>query len=512
MLGSADGRDPNFPMHKSLTEFPRLLKDFVSVCLGNYGAILLSLAINVLLARRLGAEGFGHLALFLMVSQILSFFVANWTVSAVVRFGAQEFMDARCVAQTVWARTALVVPWLVLAGLLTFLFREPAAEYLRVPGWGVALVFVHFVLSSLLVTLAALFQAMRRMGQYGIALFMDKLLTLTGILILPVTLAREPLAVLGCYLGGAGIVSAWALCALGLKVFRPVRLDREVLGKVWRFSLPLIGTTWVSLLGTYWIDYVVINRFLSLSHLGLYSLANQVAGVVQQMTIISSAILLPHFSVLVAKGDLEGVRRLVTRVVPLGFLALSVLLGLFILHAGPVIPRLFGQEFAASVPPLAILMVATILMAFCNTFTPILIAQGSTWILMWITIPTAAVNIEMDLLLVPLLGINGAAISTVLAYATSAFLAMLVVGQRLGIPVVRNSLLGLPIVGVVLCSFFLQGLPLYITGLLVLGGSAYLLARMFALWGTEEAGLLIRMILNRRRAAESAQASTELGA
>ena len=97
-------------MHKSMTDLSRLFKEFASVCLGNYGGILLSLAINVLLARRLGADGFGHLALFLMSSQVLSFFVVNWTVSALVRFGAQEFMDARCAPKTLWARTALVVP------------------------------------------------------------------------------------------------------------------------------------------------------------------------------------------------------------------------------------------------------------------------------------------------------------------------------------------------------------------------------------------------------------------
>lgn len=492
-------------MHKGMNDLSRLLKEFASVFFGNYGGIVLSLAINVWLTRHLGAEGFGHLALFLMASQILSFFVTNWTVSAVVRFGAQEYADARGAAKTVWARTVLVVPWLVLAGLLTFLFREPAANYLRVPLWGVALVFVHFVLSSLLVTLGALLQACGRMGQYAASLFMDKLLTLTGILLLSASLAHEPLMVLGCYVGGSGIVSAWALSALGLEIFRPVRLDRAVVRDMWRFSMPMIATTWVSVLGTYWINYLVITKFLSLSHLGLYSLANQVASVVQQMTIISSSILLPHFSVLLANDDMVAIRRFVSRVVPSGFLALSVLLGLFILHAGPIMPQLFGSEFAGSVLPLAILMLATSLMAFSNTFTPFLTAQGATWTLMWITLPTAVVNIVMVLLLVPLMGINGAALATVLAYATSAFLVMRVTGQRLGLPVLRNSLLGLPVLGVVFCSLFLQGLPLYVTGLLVLGGSAYLLARMFGLWGTEEARLLIRMILGLRRKSETGQ-------
>jgi len=82
-------------------------------------------------------------------------------------------------------------------------------------------------------------------------------------------------------------------------------------------------------------------------------------------------------------------------------------------------------------------------------------------------------------------------------------------GQRLGLPLLRHSVLVLPMLGVVLCSVFLQGLPLYPTGLLVLRRSAYLLPRLFLLWEPEETKLLPRMILSWGCAAESAPASTE---
>ncbi|TAJ23579.1 MAG: hypothetical protein EPO64_10970, partial [Nitrospirae bacterium] len=316
--------------------------------------------------------------------------------------------------------------------------------------------------------------------------------------ILPEPLAREPLPVLGCYVVGSAIVSVWALGALGLQVFRPVRLDRDSLRAMWRFSLPLIATTWVSLLGTYWIDYIVITKFLSLAHLGLYSLANQVAGVVQQVTIISSSILLPHFSVLVAKGDTGAIQRFISGVLPWGFLALSLFLGLFMLHVGPVVPALFGREFDASVQPLALLMIATILLALYNSFTPLLTAQGATWTLMWITLPTAAVNIVMDLLLVPLLGINGAALSTVLAYATSAGLVLFVVGRRVGQPLLSYAWFGLPVVLVVLCTFLLTGWTLYVCGLLLLAGSALFLARLFGLRRNDEVMILLVGLLGDR--------------
>ena len=79
----------------------RFFSGFVSVVAGNYGAILLSFGINVVLTRALGAPEFGHFALLIMVSQLLAFVVSNWTLAALVHFGAREFtasgtVESRC--------------------------------------------------------------------------------------------------------------------------------------------------------------------------------------------------------------------------------------------------------------------------------------------------------------------------------------------------------------------------------------------------------------------------------
>ena len=67
------------------------LRNFVSVAVGNYGAIVLSLALSVYLTRSLGAERFGKLALLLMAVQVSGCFLSNWTLPGLVKFGSQEF-------------------------------------------------------------------------------------------------------------------------------------------------------------------------------------------------------------------------------------------------------------------------------------------------------------------------------------------------------------------------------------------------------------------------------------
>src|SRR4051812_6855132 len=91
-----------------------MFRNFLFVGAGNYAAMAVSLAINAVLTRRLGLEQFGHLALLLTASQVLALVAINWTHTALVRFGAQEFARSSSIARTFWARVWMVAPWLAL--------------------------------------------------------------------------------------------------------------------------------------------------------------------------------------------------------------------------------------------------------------------------------------------------------------------------------------------------------------------------------------------------------------
>src|ERR1700687_1467911 len=95
------------PTHK----IARLLRNFLALGIGNYGAMAVALGINAVLTRRLGVEQFGRLALLLMVSQLLSLVTSNWPQFGFVRFGAREFASPGSIAETVWTRVWVAGPW-----------------------------------------------------------------------------------------------------------------------------------------------------------------------------------------------------------------------------------------------------------------------------------------------------------------------------------------------------------------------------------------------------------------
>lgn len=471
----------------------RWFRNFFGVSAGNYGAIALSFLLNMILTRRLGTEAFGQLALLIMAVQVLASLVVNWTMTALVRFGAQEYARTGTVAETFWARFIVIAPWLFAAAAVTALGQGPAATYFGVSPWVVWLAFAYFLLSGLLATLGAMFQACQQMPRYAATLFLDKALALAGVLSLPRSLAGDPAMVIGCYALSSLLVSVWACLALGPRFLWPWRADSRMVGELWRFSLPLILSTWVGMMGTQWVNYAIIKHYLALSDLGLYSLANQVAGVVQQVTIISSSLLLPHFSVLVAGERHDEIRHLVERVVPYGLMGFSLFVSIGILLAGPGVPLIFGPAFTGSVAPLVILLVATMGLALFNTFMPLVSAHGMTWALTGITLVSALVNLLAALLLIPAYGVNGAAWATVLTYGSAAGLMLAVVEWRLKVPALRCAWLGLPVLVVVLCAALLDGAALYMAGLAGLGASIASLIVLFRLFRQDDLAVLAHL-------------------
>lgn len=465
----------------------QLLRNFIGLGVGNYGAMVVSLLITAILTRRLGKDLYGGLTLLLMASNVVSLLVANWTQMGVVRFGAVEFKSTGSVAAAVWTRVWIAGPWAVVATLLIAALRAPLAAYLQIPVWGLALVLAHFFAAFVLTTIGAAFQAQERMRHYGVVLFFDKAVMIALILTVPVDWARHPLTLLGMYAGSSLFVALWGIVALGRKALTPVTFDRQACRTMLSFSLPLILSSWAGLLGTTWVDSAVITRFLPRSDVGLYGLGGQMAAVVQQVTIIFSTLLLPQFSLMVAEREHEKIATFVDRVLPYWFLGLSVLLCLVVLLATPVVPLVFGVAFAGAVPVLVLMALATCALALFNAFSPLVVAFGSTWMLTAICLVSGASNVVFDFALIPRYGIAGAAFATVLSYSVSAVSVLVFVQTRVAGRVTGLAWLGLPVAIVCLCFFLLQGWLFYLLAIPAGAVSVFGLVSRFRLFRAEDA-------------------------
>lgn len=472
---------------------PRLRLMFRSVLVltsGNYGAMALSLVISVVVTRRLGTEQFGRLALLLMASQIFILLVTNWTQAGLIRFGAKEFAATGRTADVFWARTWLVLPFAVLACVAIVVFRPWLSVYFGVPAWGIFVVLLHIAAAYATATFGAVFQAREHMHPYSVSLVLEKAILLAAVAMLPAVFMHNALAVLVTYAAASLITSAWSLYRIGPRSLLPVTLNRETCRVLLSFSLPLILSSWAGLLGASWLSLIVIKWYRPLSDVGAYSLATQLAGVVQQVAIIVSTVLLPRLSVLIASGEDEKVRVVVRRVFPYWLLGTSILFCGVIAGMRPMLAVVFGPAYQHAAVPLAILMPASSAVALFASFSPIVTAYGATWPFTWACLLAAGVNVVMALLLVPPFGIAGAAAATMLSYATSAALVLVLAQRRMGERFVSLTWLIAPVPLVCIAFLSMSNWLFYWVAVPAAALACYGLARAFGLLNTSFLSLL----------------------
>lgn len=458
---------------------------FLNVTVGNYGAIALSFALNVILTRRLGAEQFGRLALLLTAVQVLACIIFTWNMNGLIRFGAQEYARRGIVAESFWSRLVVAGPWICFTVTGVVVGQEKVAAYLDISVQALWLVVGYFLLSGLLQAISGVFQACQEMDRYAMTLLFDKAAAFVGLLLAPVPYAHDPVMVLGWYTVSSFLVCVWALVVIGPRLRLPAALSYRAVAEMWSFSAPLIFSTWAGLLGTPWIQYHIIKHYLSDSAVGFYSLASQVSGVVQQVSVIASVLLLPHFSVLVSHCDTVEIRRFVEKIAPYGFLGLALFLCVMLLLGGVGLVLVFGSGFAGATPSLNLLIAATMGLALFNTFMPLLTAYGLTRALTWITVCSSLITLVAAILLVPLIGILGAALATLLGYGSAAIMMMAVVQKRLGLPVFRLGLFAMPVLILLLCKLIGGGVYVYLVSGLVVGIVTVMLVHLFDLFGAE---------------------------
>lgn len=470
-------------------------RSFLALGAGNYGAMAIGLATNAVLARRLGAEQYGRLALMLMASQVLLLLGVTWSHVGFVRFGSREFASTGSLTETLSTRLGVVLPAAGLGALTIALARQPLAAYLGIPPVGVWLILAHFVAACALSIIGAVFQARDQMARYGASLFLDKAIMLLFVVTLPAVWTGNPLAILACYAASSLAVAIWGIAVVGGRALRPAIPPRAAYRHMVLFSAPLLLSSWVGLFGTNWLDLVILKRYVPMANLGIYSLATQLAGVVQQVAVIFSTLLVPQLSVMVAEGQNARIRLLMERLLPYWLLGTSVLFSLVLLGARAGLPLVFGQGYSGAAPVLALLMVASCAFALFSACTPLVSAYGSTWIFTGICLVSAAVNVALDLLLIPRFGINGAAMATVLAYGTSAVLVLAFVQKRIGGRILRLGWLGIPVVVACGCFMLLDGFWFYPAALGLGAISVVALVGVFRLFRDEDALFLKGMNL-----------------
>ncbi|WLR55517.1 polysaccharide biosynthesis C-terminal domain-containing protein [Mesobacillus subterraneus] len=181
----------------------------------------------------------------------------------------------------------------------------------------------------------------------------------------------------------------------------------------------------------YRADMFIISMFLTPAAVGLYGVAVTIA---EKLWIVSQAISSVLYPVISSSTDNESKNKL-TGAISRNVLFFSVLGGgVFYLASNLIFSLLFGEAFDRSSDILKMLLPGIVLFSVDRILSNDLAGRGKPELNMYTSIFTVASNIVLNFLLIPKIGISGAAISTSVTYSLSTLIKMVLFKKETGLP------------------------------------------------------------------------------
>ncbi len=374
---------------------------------GYLGRSLAYLGLAVVLTRALGPSQFGELSLFLALTLGVSQVAGSWPFLAIPVLSGRE----RTIAAAF--RPAARVAAMATAASLVVAIPVSIAIHSR----AVVSVLALVVYSIALVALQGIYAVQQTEGRMSEIAAVQTGERVVGLLAVLAAVAVSSLSVLAAEAVLAGSAAVTVLAAFSLVGRRqgllhhvpgdhPDHLVRTVMDAVGPMGIVSICSY-----GVAWADIFVLAAFRSNADVGVYSLAYQVFTFAVQLGSMWMVATLPRHARATAAGDEVHEQLPVGRIVSATSLwGAAVAVGA--VAVGTLMPHIFGSGFKDAAAPLAVLLVGTIFLVGYFAVTPVLLAAGRTKLLARVALVSAAINIGLDLILIPPLGVVGPAVAT----------------------------------------------------------------------------------------------------
>ncbi len=258
---------------------------------------------------------------------------------------------------------------------------------------------------------------------------------------------------------------------------------RETIREFWSFTLPRALAS-IFRVGVLWLDVVLVGALMSTRDVAIYTVATRI---VQAGYLASDAIgqaVEPMFSSLLARGHADRTHN-VYQVATAWLISLTWPLFLAALIFAPTILGLFGSDFATSTSVVTILSLSALIGCGFGSIDILLVMAGKSVWSLWNSAASLATNLGLNLILIPTMGLNGAALAWAISRIISNFLPFIEMHRLLGInPLGRRwaaaagaSVLAFAVVGITMRLTLGDGLGVFLSytviALAVYGGTIW---------------------------------------
>jgi len=386
---------------------------------------LIALTIIALVARQLSAAHYGIYTQIMTTASLLMPLLTLRLNTACVRFFPSIASDVDVRRQHFTTATLVIISLSLIAFALLTLTPNWSARVIFGTAVNLKIIVLlgaYLALRSVVTLFTDYFRAMNRStlaSIYNSARFVLTLAALVaalladcaldGILIAYLCAETTMMLVLGSHLVGErslGFVREWNLVAL-----RPYLA----------YSLPLLPYS-MFLTVNQFADRYFITHLIGLEATGVYGFSY---GLIMSAFLLNASIsyvIYPHLTRLWEDGDMQGVQaRLESGQRLFVFVAVPVAFGFCTIYPA-LVTAMVGEEFVISPLAVAAIVAGQFWLGLCSIFGFIIDLSKRTTFFVKVLVVTATLNLILNALLVPRLGIAGAALATAFTYATQLFM------------------------------------------------------------------------------------------
>jgi O-antigen/teichoic acid export membrane protein len=419
------------PPATSLGLGTRAFRNTIVVLAAKVVARLVALVTVLYMIRWLGEIRYGSFSVLVNLTAIASVVLDLGFNVLFVREGARMHDQIERYLRNVMS--VRIVMSVVALGVLAAVAVPIGLGYLLLPG------FVLMVLTSYSTLLRNGLYAVQQLGYEAVAVVLESVVLLA-------------LVYYGVQTGQGVAYFVWAYAiqyGFSCLYFTIVLAVKRIAVIGWRFELPLLrewiwkglpfALTFVLTIIYFRIDQPLIDVFKGLREAGLYAAAYKPIESLLFIPITFLSIVFPVLSVYHRERRaemLEAVNRFYKALLLMGWPAA---IGIFVL-AHPLTPLLLGTKFLDSEPALRILALALGVAFVNNAFIGALNASDRQTSFSWAAGWSVAVNVALNLTLIPLFGFVGASWATVATEVALGTVGWILTARYVGrVPVVALS-------------------------------------------------------------------------
>ena len=200
--------------------------------------------------------------------------------------------------------------------------------------------------------------------------------------------------------------------------------------QLFKISLPLLlGQSMILIMGK--VDLFMLANMTSSEYVGIYNIALKLSMLAYIGLMAVNSIAAPKFSEIHSTGDLNALKKIVQQSTKTIFWLTLPIIILFISFPKNIL-SFFGEEFRLAAMALIILSFSKMFSAISGSVGTFLQMVGKQKIFQNILIFTAAINIILNYILIPLYSINGAALASAISVIVWNILMIVYIKKKFG--------------------------------------------------------------------------------